>query len=196
MRVVNSYVNEVKEPQSTRSKVLSKYTPKDKRQVGQKALTLVGEIVNSLIASYTFPLRRIGQSMSKENLVIRTSLSNKRVVLRGSSSNPLIGASTSGAPSSGGPSSCQSRQGKGNKRQFVVTEELVNVTHEGGVLKGSFQGDTSENLHVSHDGGVLKAYAINDLVFTPQEQKLFSQEKQVQPRVSVSQRLGTVNEPK
>ena len=59
LRVVNSYVNQAAEPQSTRSKVLFKYTPKDQRKGGQKALMPVKEIVNSLIMSYTFPLQRI-----------------------------------------------------------------------------------------------------------------------------------------
>jgi len=117
--------------------------------------------------------------MPKENLVIRTTLGNKRVVLRGSSSNPLIGASSSCAPPSGGPSSSQSRQGKGNERRFIVTDEQVNISYEDGVLKGLFQGDTSENLNISHGGGVLKACVINDLVFIPQEQELFSQDKHV-----------------
>ena len=49
---------------------------------------------------------------------------------------------------------------------------------------------------MSNDGGVLKAYATDDLVFTPEEQEMFSQDKQVQPQVSVFQRLGEVNEPK
>jgi len=89
----------------------------------------------------------------------------------------LTGASTSGTPPSEGPSSSQSTQEKGNKRRFIVTDEQVNISREGGVLKGSFQGDTSENLHVSYDWGALKAYAINDLVFTPQEQELFSQDE-------------------
>ena len=134
--------------------------------------------------------------MAKENLVIRTSFGNKRVALRGSSSNPLIEVFTLGTPTSGGPSSSQSRRGKGNKRRFVVIDEQLNISHEHKVLKGSFQGDTSKNLHISHDGGVLKAHAINDLVFTPKEQELFSQDKQVKPRVSVFQRRRKVNEPK
>jgi len=46
MRVVNNYANEAKEPQSTRLNMLFKYTPKDKRNAGQKALTPVREIVN------------------------------------------------------------------------------------------------------------------------------------------------------
>ena len=49
---------------------------------------------------------------------------------------------------------------------------------------------------MSNDGGVLKAYATDDLVFTPEEQEMFSQDKQVRSRVSVFQRLGEVNEPK
>ena len=49
---------------------------------------------------------------------------------------------------------------------------------------------------MSNDGGVLKAYVTDDLVFTPEEQEMFSQDKQVQPQVSVFQRLGKVNEPK
>ena len=49
---------------------------------------------------------------------------------------------------------------------------------------------------MSNNEGVLKAYATDDLVFTPKEQEMFSQDKQVRPRVSVFQRLGKVNEPK
>jgi len=55
IRVVNSYVSEAKEPQPTRSKVLFKYTPKEKRKANQKALMPVKEIVNTLVTSYTFP---------------------------------------------------------------------------------------------------------------------------------------------
>jgi len=59
------------------------------------------------------------------------------------------------------------------------------------------QADVSETLQVSNDGGVLKAHATNDLVFTPQEQEMFfSADEQVQPRISIFQRLGKINEPK
>ena len=56
IRVVNNYVNEAKEPQPTRSMLLFKYTPKDKRKANQKALIPVKQIVNTLVTSYTFPL--------------------------------------------------------------------------------------------------------------------------------------------
>jgi len=59
IRVVNSYVNEAKELQPTRSKVLFKYTPKDKRKANQKALIPVKEIVNTLVTSYTFPFEEL-----------------------------------------------------------------------------------------------------------------------------------------
>jgi len=55
IHVVNSYVNKVKERQSTQSNVLFKYTPEDKRKASQKALIPVKEIVNTLVISYTFP---------------------------------------------------------------------------------------------------------------------------------------------
>jgi len=61
IRVVNSYVNEVKEPQSMWSNVSFKYTPKDKRNANQNTLIPVKEIVNTLLTSYTFLLRRIDQ---------------------------------------------------------------------------------------------------------------------------------------
>jgi len=120
---------------------LLKYTPKEKRKVGQKALTPIKEIVNSLVTSYTFPLQRIDQSMPIENLVIRTSVGNKRVVLRGNSSNPLMEAPSLGAPSPGGPSPFQRRWKKDNKRRFVEANKQINISHEG---EGSFQGDTFE----------------------------------------------------
>jgi len=56
IHVVNSYVNEMKEPQPMQSKVLFKYTPKDKRKANQKALIPVKKIVKTLVTSYTFPL--------------------------------------------------------------------------------------------------------------------------------------------
>ena len=56
IHVVNSYVNEEKVSQSMQSKVLFKYTPRDKRKVGRKALTPVREITDSLVTSYTFRL--------------------------------------------------------------------------------------------------------------------------------------------
>jgi len=134
--------------------------------------------------------------MPKENLVIRTSLGNKRAVLRGSSSASLTYAPFSSTLPPGGSSSLKRRQKKGNKRRFAETDKQIKISHEGGVLKGSFQRDTFQNLQVSNDGGVLKAYATDDLVFTPEEPEMFSQDKQVRPRVSVFQRLGKVNEPK
>jgi len=185
IRVVNSCVNEAKEPQPTQSKVVFKYTPKDKRRDNQKALIPVKEIVNTLLTSYTFPLRGIDQSMPKENLVIRTSLGNKRVVLRGSSLTSSTDAPFSSTLPSGGSSSLKRRQKKGNKRRFAETNKQIKISHEGGILKGSFQGDTFQNLQVSNNGGVLKAYATDDLVFTPKEQEMFSQDKQVRLQVSI-----------
>jgi len=154
--------------------VLFKYTPKDKRKANQKALIPVKEIVNTLVTSYTFSLRRIDQAMPKENLVIRTSLSNKRVVLRGSSSTSSTDAPFSSTLPPGGSSSSERRQNKGNKRRFVETSKQIKISHESRVLKGSFQGDIFQNLQLSNDGGVLKAYATVDLVFTPQGQEMFS----------------------
>jgi len=89
------------------------------------------------------------------------------VVLIGNSSNPLTEASSSGALSPGRPSSSQRRWKKENKRRFTEANKQINISHEGGVLKGSFQEDTFENLQVSHDRGVLKAYTLDDLIFTP-----------------------------
>jgi len=37
---------------------------------------------------------------------------------------------------------------------------------------------------------------MDDLVFMPEEQEMFSQDEEVRPRVSVFQRLGEFNEPK
>jgi len=126
--------------------VLFKYTPKDKRKADQKALTPVKEIVNTLVTSYTFPLRRIDQLMPKENLVMRTSLGNKRVVLRGSFSASSTDAPFSSSLPLGGSSSLKRRQKKGNKRRFAEIDKQIKISHEVGVLKGSFQGDTCQNL--------------------------------------------------
>jgi len=126
--------------------VLFKYTPKDKRKADQKALIPVKEIVNTLIKSYAFPLQRIDQPMPKENLVIRTSFSKKRVVLRGGSSTSSTNATSSSTRPPGGSSSPKRSLNKGNKRRFAETNKQIKISHEGGVLKGSFQGDTFQNL--------------------------------------------------
>ena len=117
------------------------------------------------------------------------------MVLRENSSTSLTDASYSGTLPLGGSSS-KRRQKKGNKRRFAKTNKQISISDEGGVLKGSFQGDTFENLQVSNDGGVLNAYATDDLVVMPQEQEMLSQDKQVRPRISVFQRPRKVNEPK
>ena len=133
IRVINSYTSEAKEDQFRQSKVLFKYAPKDKRLDVQKALTPVREIVNSLVTSYTFPLRRIHQSVCKENLAIKTSLGNKRVVLRENLSNPLTGASSSSGSPLGGPSS--SKRSKNNKRGLAKENQKLNISLESGILK-------------------------------------------------------------
>jgi len=84
--------------------------------------------------------------MPKENLVIRTSLGNKRVVLRGSSLASSTDAPFSSTPPPGESSSPKRRQKKGNKRRFAETDKQIKKSHEGGVLKGSFQGDAFQNL--------------------------------------------------
>jgi len=89
------------------------------------------------------------------------------VVIRGSYSIPLTKGSISNTPPLKRLSSSQGKQKKQYKGKVVKTDRQVNISYKGSVLKGSFQGDTSENLQVAHDGGVLKAYATNDLVFTP-----------------------------
>jgi len=135
--------------------------------------------------------------MPKEKLVIRTSLGNKRVVLRENTSNYPVEASSSNVPPPGGVSQSRRRKKGNNKRGFDEANKQINISHESGVLKASFQADVSETLLVSNDEGVLKAHAMNDLVFTPQEQEMFfSADEQVQPRISVFQRLAKINEPK
>jgi len=52
----------------------------------------------------------------KENLIIRTSLSNKIVVLRGNSSNSPIEASSLTGPPIKGSSQSQKRSKKNNRR--------------------------------------------------------------------------------
>ena len=75
----------------TRPKVLFKYTPKDKRQPGQKPLSATEKAMNSLMTSYTCPLRKIDQSVPKKKLVIHKHFGEKRnedtrVVFKGESS--------------------------------------------------------------------------------------------------------------
>jgi len=138
------------------SKVLFKYTPKEKREANQKALIPVKELVNILVTSYTFSIRRIDQSMPKENLVIRTSLRNKRMVLRGSSSTSSTDTPFSSTLPPGGSSSLKRRWKKGNKRRFAETDKQIKISHAGGVLKGSFQGDTFQIFRCQIMGEFLR----------------------------------------
>jgi len=115
---------------------LFKYAPKDKRKDGQEVLTPVREIMNSLVTSYTFPLRRINQSVPKENLVISTSLGNNRVVLRENLSNPLTGASSLRSSPLEGPSS--SKRSKLNKGGLAKDNQKLSISLESGALKASF----------------------------------------------------------
>jgi len=77
-------------------------------------------------------------------LVIKTLLGNKRVVLRKNPSNPPTEASFTSNTRLGGPSSSKRR--KNNKRWLVKANKKLNISHEGGVLKASFLGNTFENL--------------------------------------------------
>jgi len=81
-------------------------------------------------------------------MVIRTSLDNKRVVLRGSSSISSTDAPSLSALPPGGSSSPKRRQMKGNKRRFAETNKQISISHDGGVLKGSFQRNTLKNPQV------------------------------------------------
>jgi len=73
-----------------------------------------------------------------ENLVIRTSLGNKRVVLRGNSSNSLTEASSSRGPPPRASSQSQVRKKDNNKRGLAKANKQMNIFHEGGILKASF----------------------------------------------------------
>jgi len=66
IRIVDSYVNEAKEPQPVRSKVLFKYTPKDKRKPNQKALIPVKEIVNTFAQVTLFPSEELTSQYLKK----------------------------------------------------------------------------------------------------------------------------------
>jgi len=76
--------------------------------------------------------------MPSKNLVIRTSLSNKRVDLRENPSNPLIEASSLSGLTLRGSSPSQNRKKKNCKRRLVEANKQVNISHESGVLKASF----------------------------------------------------------
>jgi len=84
--------------------------------------------------------------MPKENLIIRTSLSNKRVVLRGNSSNFMTEVSFSSSPPPRELSQSQKRWKNNNTKALAEANKQINISHEGRVLKASFQGDASETL--------------------------------------------------
>jgi len=73
--------------------------------------------------------------MPKENMIMRTSLSNKRAMLRGYSSNPPIEASSSSNPHPRGSLASQRRMKKENKRRLAEANKQLNVSHEDGVIK-------------------------------------------------------------
>jgi len=73
--------------------------------------------------------------MPKENLVIRTSRGNIRVVLRGNSLNSPIEASSSSSPLLRESSHSQRRKKDNNKRGLAKANKQTNISHEGGVLK-------------------------------------------------------------
>ena len=84
--------------------------------------------------------------MPKEKLDIRTSLGNKRAILSGNSSNSLIEASSLNGPPPREVAQSQRRKKNNNKRGLTEANEQINIPHEGGVLKASFQGDAFEAL--------------------------------------------------
>jgi len=71
-------------------------------------------------------------------LVIRTSLGNKRVVLKGNSSNSPTQVSSSSGPPPIESSQSQRRTKDNNKKGLVEANKQINISHEGGVLKASF----------------------------------------------------------
>jgi len=70
--------------------------------------------------------------MPKENLIIRTSLGNKRVVLRGNSSNSLTEASSSSSPSLRESPQSQRRKKENNKRGLAKANKQISISLEGG----------------------------------------------------------------
>nr|XP_011465143.1 PREDICTED: uncharacterized protein LOC101299390 [Fragaria vesca subsp. vesca] len=79
----------------TKPKVIFKYLKEDQREPGQKALTTVKDTMETLMTSYTKPLRKVDQSIPEGNMVISTVLEkNERqnhrfVSFRNMSSAPL-----------------------------------------------------------------------------------------------------------
>ena len=95
------------------------------------------------------------------------------MILRADSSNPPTEASSlSGLLPKG--SSPSPRRKDNNESRLVKTSKQINISYENGVFKASIQGDVTETLQVLQDRRVLKAYATNYMIFTPQEQEMFS----------------------
>jgi len=84
--------------------------------------------------------------MPKVDLVIRTSLGNKRVVLRGNSSNPPTEQSSLNSLPQRGSSLSHRKMKKNYKRRLTEVNKQLKISHEDGVLKASFQGDSSVSI--------------------------------------------------
>jgi len=59
--------------ESARSKCLFKFIPKSERQAGQKPIMLIDKTMNSLMTSYTRPLRKIDQSQPEDRIMIHAT---------------------------------------------------------------------------------------------------------------------------
>ena len=63
-------------PEVSKPKTVFRYVKKDQREPGQKAITPIKDIMETLMTSYARPLRKINQSIPKSGIVISTTLDN------------------------------------------------------------------------------------------------------------------------
>jgi len=154
----------------------------------------VREIVNSVVTSYTFPIWRVDQLAPKENLIIRTLLGNKRVVLRENPLKPPTWASSWSGPPPGGSSSSKER--KKNKTGLIKPIENWTSQIKGESWKPYFREIPLKifKYHMMREFSRLMPQMI--WFSHPKEQAMFFQNEPTQPRISIVWRLGKVNEAK
>ena len=161
---------------TSKPKVIFKNVMKDQQAPEQKTSTSVKDTVNSLMTSYTLPLRKIDQSVPKYNLLITTTFRKnqkhtRRVV---SFKNPKV--------PSHAPLKVKSKRIK-IKSNKVAME--VQVQNENGMLKVKVPQD-EEFIETAPASSVFQQLGKK----TPPRVSHVKKEEGALPRVSIFKRLG------
>jgi len=160
---MNGTTKQVKSSSKPNQRMTFKYVPKSQRAPGQKALASVKNVVETLMTSFTFPLRKLDQTFPVGKMQISITFgecgsSNKRVVTVNSNKPRTFPNPTS-----------RKSKAKGKKVFFKKQQGKVVINQNDSCLKAIFEPE----------------------VFTEREQDIFSEEntRNTTPRVSVFERI-------